>query len=182
MEAICTKAWCPDLNSVIVTNVLQNVHNTRNVTIIFPECGSAYHEWQVVCALARRGHDITKVVFMDSAICLEWTETWQQVAKEQNVEIVILKSYIALREWAQSKGHLNLLVLYINGTVRFTPYYCGQEDVEECMASASAFWEWCHQFAINRTPLNYVRHNVFQIAGCTTWKELAITFNTRQSK
>ena len=185
MDLLCTHSLCPELGAVILSNVMHHIvpclpivstepkeKHSHGRTIIFPECGSAFHEWEVVCTLVSGGHDIAKIVFMDSALVPEWVMTWCQLAEVLAVEIVVLYSYVALEQWAwreiSSSPH-SVIVLYINGSIRFTPYYCGHYDVEECKASASRFGDWCHQFAINQSPINYVRHSALRLAGCTTW-------------
>ena len=184
MNLLGTYAWCPELSNAIVSNVLHDIEpcikavGVEGVTIMFPECGSAFHELEVVRTLAERGHTIARVVFMDSAVASEWMVAWHQILQVRTVDIVVLDSYVALWQWAHEERYSphSVLVVYINGAIRFTPYYCGQNDPEECAASASRFWDWCHQFAINRVPLNYVRHSALRIAGCTTWSDLAATF------
>lgn len=186
MDIIRTHAWCPELSSVVVSNVLHDIEprlkavGGEGVTILFPECGSAFHELEVVRALTDRGHTIARVVFMDSAVAPEWVVAWREIAQVQKFETVVLDSYVGLVHWAWGQNFLahSVLVVYINGGIRFTPYYCGQRDAGECAASASRFWDWCHHFAVNRAPLNYVRHSALRIAACTTWSGLAATFAT----
>ena len=170
-------AWCPEAGHVIVYNVLKSIDccmcTTSGVTVIFPECGSGYHEWEVVHTLLGKGHRIVRIVFMDRIIKLEWTMAWRLLSQLHKVDLVILDSYVALGEWVGglSTPLAAVIVLYINGSFTFSQ--CGPDRSKE---SAVRFWEWCHQFAINRSPLNFVRYGVCRMADSMTWSDLAATF------
>ena len=177
-----THAWGPEMSPLIVANVLQRVERhmctIEGITLIFPECGSGYHEWEVVHALNARGHHIHTLVLMDSSVMSECAQAWHELSQTHKVDVVSLNSYVALEQWVQKmRPRQTIQVIYINGMLRFSPIHCGQLNSDICMKSAIRFWDWCDQFATNRLPLNFVRESVCCLAGCKTWGDLACTFS-----
>jgi hypothetical protein len=192
LEVLSKHAYGAETSPIIVANVLRGTSmsmsmsksmSTSGHTLMFPECGSGYHEWAVVQALRARGHRVRTVVLMDAYVpsneeCI--TQAWQQLAQQHCVELVVLGSYVALEQWVmqQQPPSEPTLVLYINGMLSFSRHWCGREDPDACCEAAMRFWGWCDSFAANRVPHNYIRESVWCLTGSKTWSGVARAFDT----
>lgn len=180
LDILSKHAYGAETSHVIVANVLRGTSmNMSGDTLVFPECGSAYHEWAVVQALRARGHRVHTVVLMDATVpsneeCI--TQAWQQLAQQHGVKLVVLDSYVALEEWVMQQSSEPTLVLYINGMARFSRNWCGLEDPDACREAAMRFWDWCDRYAANRVPHNYIRESVWCLTGSKTWSGVARAF------
>jgi hypothetical protein len=179
-ELIQPHAWSLNDSHNIVVNVLEHIgaatSNTEAaITVVFPECGSGYHEWRVVHALKHAGYKVGTVVLMDSHVQPAWTDAWRCIALLYDVELVVLDSYMAIEQWSRSCSS-DVFVFYINGALRFGTCYCGLVNPSACQMYAVRFWGWCERVASNRIPLNFVGGSVFKLALCNTWFELATVF------
>ena len=48
LSALKEDAWHPNTTDSVIENALSITQNfTQCTTVIFPECGSAYHEWKI---------------------------------------------------------------------------------------------------------------------------------------
>ena len=187
-HALGSYAWSPQEGATIVVNVLRDVGRPdplmRGVTAVFPECGCGYHEWAVVRALLTNDHRVHTVVLMDARIDPAWVLDWHCIAAECNTKLVVLNSYVELEKWTAALSlssnamNQNVMVIYINGSLRFGPVYCRQIEPEVCKEHAVRFWQWCHYFASNRSPINYVGISTLWPAQSKTWSDLATTFSS----
>jgi hypothetical protein len=172
-------AFTPSYSSQIVHNVLKYLSETSQKkhpasTIIFPECGSGFHEWNVLIALKETDHNIKEMIFMDSHIQDEWIPIWQELATMNNIIITILRSYIELDKWSTNTNHQNdVIIIYINGGLKFGESYCKPE----CLESAVRFWDWCAKHAKNKNAINFIGCDMINPANCTSWSELSREFS-----
>ena len=152
-------AWTPDDAHQIVSNVLKYVNSCASTmrisNVIFPECGSGYHEWNVLSVLLQEGYPIRDAIFMDSHIEPWYVEEWHKLALVNKVKVIWLNSYLALEQWTkqqtyQSQSQANkALIIYINGGLKFGKSYSIKLEPEICQKSATRFWEWCDNNAAN---------------------------------
>ena len=187
------QAYYAETSPALVANVLRGTSASMStskggVTLVFPECGSGYHEWAVVKAMRARGNHVRTVVLMDSMSfitvpsnneCIK--QAWQQLAQEHEVELVVLGSYVALEQWAMQQRQppsQATLVLYINGMLCFSRSWCERENPDACREAAMRFWSWCDRFAANRAPHNYILCGVSCLTGSETWSGVARAFAT----
>lgn len=185
-KMLINHAWFHEDGPAIVSNVLKYVGEAKKtvLTVIFPECGCGHHEFSVARALKVAGHRISRIVFMDTKVNPIWITEWHRMADELGIEIIILNSYETLDRWAgelqrtAADEHLGVLVIYINGSLLFSPKLCGQFDPETCRLSAVRFWKWCEKTAFNKVPTNFVRTSVFNPAHSSSWLALATTFTS----
>ena len=173
-------AWTPDDAHQIVSNVLKHVNNWAPImisTAIFPECGSGYHEWNVLLALLREGYNIRDAIFMDSHIQPLWMEEWHKLAQANRVRVKGLDSYLALEQWTkQQPSQHKALVIYINGGLKFGKSYSAKLEPHVSQKSASRFWEWCDDNATNSIAINFMGRDMLHPANCKSWAELALEF------
>ena len=166
LHTLASCAYDIEASKVITCNAMSVCKSTNVHTIVFPECGSGYHEWTIVCELIKQGHHIDQVVFMDSMIgdnklpSSQWLQCWKCMATELNINILTFTSYIELAHWANNT-HATVFVIYINGSFKFGPSYCGPNDCEECRLYACHFWEWCSKHCANQLG-NIVRDRIVQ--------------------
>lgn len=190
-DVLLQDAWTPGDGQAILANVMKyNPCNSghKGLTLVFPECGSGYHEWEIVHVMIEAGHDIVRVVLMDSTIDPRWVAAWRSLSESHGTELVVLDSYVALEKWACSLHLLHealpdatrrtVRVLYVNGAIRFGEFACNAPP-EAARRSAVKFWEWCDVFSINRVPFNYVGSSALRPALSETWMDMATKFNTQ---
>jgi hypothetical protein len=195
LDVLSKQAYSPETSHAIVANVLRRTDtgtgkgtgksmSKSGVTLVFPECGSGYHEWAVVQAMRARENRVCTVVLMDATVpsneeCIK--QAWQQLAQEHEVELVVLGSYVALEQWVmqqQQPPSQPTLVIYINGMLRFSGRWCGRENPDACREAAMRFWGWCDRFAANHVPHNYILGSVWCLTGNETWSGVARAFAT----
>jgi hypothetical protein len=165
--ALRSSAWAPESSDKVLACILDESQAwSRHVSCcIFPECGSGFHEWQIVSSLLEEGQQIKNVIFMDAYIEKEWTVHWNALAKLHSIQLTILNSYDTL-EKLEKVGQS--IVLYVNGCLRF-----GCDFPPESKEAAIAFWNWCQEGALNK-PVNFVRGERLLPGGCSDWKALAL--------
>lgn len=175
-------AWFPRALPVLLNNVERLVSSSperqRATQCIFPECGSGFSEWHVVRLLQEAcGVRLSEVVMMDARMQVQgrWLDVWATLAVRTGVRLVALSSYEQLREWTDTQGATaqSSLVLYINGSIRFSPSTCPLPcPPERSQAAAVQFWRWCHVHALN-APTNFLHGSPQAPCACTTWLSLA---------
>lgn len=181
MELQRTDAWFPEALPRLLAEVKRLISSKADcrcaTTCIFPECGSGYSEWQVVRVLqgvCRVG--VTEVLLMDTHTQENWRGAWAALAAQAGVRLVVQTSYEQLAAWAH--GHASCcapdcLVLYINGSLRFSPSTCPPPcPPGRSKAAAIQFWLWCHAHALN-APANFLLGIPHAPGACVTWSELA---------
>lgn len=184
LHTLAVDAWTPEVSHLIKSHLLEVSHKWYidagiGVTVYMAECGCAFHEWNAVLAMKATGLNITRLVLMDSAMDKHFDKhgaTWAKLATINNIELVTKKSYIHLLEYVQNHSNNCNVVLYINGSLRFSKAYCTNPAL--CKAAAIQFWTWCDQHACNKTPLNFVSCTPTQPAGAVSWAMLANKFAT----
>jgi hypothetical protein len=168
--------------AAILRNVCEHVREistsekSRIKTLIFPESGSGFHEWNVVRALEENGLKVDQVVFMDSWIEPCWVDVWKHHAETFGVKSFIrLDSYDALEQWCSDNSldePESAIVLYINGSLKsHSSFNHGRS--KECMIAAASFLRRCEKIAMNRKPRNFLGCDVTSIGLRQTWTELA---------
>jgi hypothetical protein len=76
---------------------------------------------------------------MDSHVKDEWLLPWREIARLSND---VAKSYSDLVDILICIGVV--IVVYINGSFRFSPFYCGtKHEIEKSRRAAVVFWDWC---------------------------------------
>jgi hypothetical protein len=165
-SALKSSAWAPETCGDVLDSVceMSSSWGTHATGCIFPECGSGYHEWQIVSSLCEAGHPIQKVVLMDAYTDSDWIVHWKALAQLHSVNLTTLDSYNSLNALEKVGKHL---VLYVNGTLRF-----GSRFPLKSKEAAIDFWNWCHDGAANK-PVNFVRGKPVLPGGCSDWSLLA---------
>ncbi len=182
LPVLLSRAWTPDNADQIVSNVLGYVRRwvptptLDGTTVIFPECGSGYHEWNVILTLIQAGYTINEAIFMDTHIEPLWEEEWHRLSLVNKVKIQIFDSYPDLERWTQQHTfQLKVLVIYINGGLKFGISYCAKLGPSVSQKSAIQFWEWCAKNATNPI-VNFMGRDILHPANCKSWSELARVF------
>jgi len=147
---------------------------------VFPECGSGYFEWSAFVRMRRETNvldNVQRIVMMDSHIKDEWLLPWREIARLSNVRLDVAKSYSDLVDiivpCSDEVGAGVVVVVYINGSFRFSPSSCGTKpEIEKSRRAAVVFWDWCTTHAVNE-PTNFLYTSVVEPCGCSTWNELA---------
>lgn len=180
-----SRCWITYHTDQIVSNVLQHVSRAEPTsmisTIIFPECGSGYNEWNVILALIQSGYVIKEVIFMDSKIETICVDEWYRLALVNQIQMQIFDSYIALERWTQRRVlHHKVIVIYINGGIKFGISHCGCIAHTElrppaCLVSAVKFWDWCDKNVTNQL-VNFLGRDMMYPGNCKSWSELACRF------
>ncbi len=174
-------ATCPETSADVVNMVEQcsKRWSKKVTTCIFPECGSAFHEWQVVSMLMQNGFQIREIAFMDAmldpawstAVDLTpetWTDVWKKLASLYNVNLSTFTDYRVLAQFAdQTLG--TSLVIYINGVLRCSAAHQPLSP-RTALMGAAVFWKWCSNHAVNE-PLNF-RSYWTQPFSWTPWETL----------
>jgi hypothetical protein len=183
LSVLQSRAWTTDHAHQIVSNVLEHVSRWAPtpmvLNIIFPECGSGYHEWNVIVTLIQAGYTINEAIFMDSRIEPLWTEEWYRLALGNQVQMQIFYSYVALELWTQKQAlHHKVLVIYINGGLKFGLSYCGcithtKLGPSVCLNSAIQFWEWCDKNA-NNPIINFIGRDIRHPGDCKSWTDSCV--------
>ena len=171
LERLKKDAWSVEASPKIIANLellSREWSLTTDVCCIFPECGSAFHEWKAVMTLKGNGVLLDRVVLMDAQIDPEWVQEWRFLADELALKLHIMDSYVALHEWIKPSP---CIVLYMNGSMRFPKWVCGTHHPQEVKKAAKAFWSWCSQNVVN-APVNFVGFSKLAPCGCTSWSEL----------
>jgi hypothetical protein len=179
LPVLQNSACTPNDSNHIVNNVLNYVNKcTSKVSIIvFPECGSGYHEWNVLIALIRTGYTINTAIFMDSHIEPHSVDEWLRLSQVHHVATKVVDSYVALEHWTKEQTSPNkVFVIYINGGLKFGESYCAKHGSSACLTAAAQFWKWCDQNAANQLTINFIGRDMRHPADCKSWTELANTF------
>ena len=116
LPVLQNSACTPNDSNHIVNNVLHYVNKcTSKVSIIvFPECGSGYHEWNVLIALIQTGYNIITAIFMDSQIEPHSVDEWLRLSQVHHVATKVVDSYVALEHWTKQQTSPNkVFVIYI---------------------------------------------------------------------
>ncbi len=100
-------AWSPGMLPALLRHIEQCVSSMpeylRATTCIFPECGSGFHEWQVVKLLQDTCRmRLSQVVLMDARLHGHWRDAWATMAACAGVQLVTLTSYMQLHDWADT--------------------------------------------------------------------------------
>ena len=144
-------------------------------TCVFPECGSGYFEWSAFIQMRRETNvldNVQRIVMMDSHMKDEWLLPWREIARLSNVRIDVAKSYSDLVDIIIPCSG-NVVVVYINGSFRFSPFSCGTKpEIEKSRRAAVEFWDWCTTHAVNK-PINFLYTSVVEPCACSTWNALA---------
>ena len=153
-------------------------------TCVFPECGSGYFEWSAFIQMRRELHNVQRIVMMDSHIKDDWLLPWGEIARLSNVHLDIAKSYSDLADIIPCSScevavGTVVIVVYINGSFRFSPFYCGTKpEIEKSRQAAVKFWDWCATHAVNE-PTNFLYTSVVEPCACSTWDALARCHESR---
>lgn len=159
----------------LLKNVTEWLGSLKNATMcVFPECGSGYFEWSAFIRMRRELHNVQRVVMMDSHIKDEWLLPWREIARLSNVRLDVAKSYSDLVDTIPCSVAVGVvIVVYINGSFRFSPFYCGTKpEIEKSRRAAVVFWDWCATHAVNE-PANFLYTSVVEPCACSTWNALA---------
>jgi hypothetical protein len=155
-----------------VTDWLGGLSLDTTTICVFPECGSGYFEWSAFVQMRRELHNVQRVVMMDSHIKDEWLLPWHEIARLSNVQLEVAKSYSDLGDIITGEVG-TVVVVYINGSFRFSPSTCGTKpEIEKSRRAAVKFWDWCTTHAVNK-PTNFLYTSVVEPCACSTWNELA---------
>ena len=158
-----------------------NLGSTATVCV-FPECGSGYFEWSAFIQMRRELNNVQRVVMMDSHIKDEWLLPWREIARLSNVRLDVAKSYSDLVDILKCSCEVAVgvvIVVYINGSFRFSPFYCGTKpEIEKSRRAAVEFWDWCSTHAVNE-PINFLYTSVVEPCVCSTWNALARCHESR---
>lgn len=180
MLALKKDAYASDVEDTILNNIVTistswtQLPSHQPTTCLFPECGCAYHEWRAFLHLKANGWNLRSLVLMDETIEDEWRYIWQYLAAVHEIHLIILPSYIALKELCESSLQTSEppLVIYINGSMRFAESTCRISDPIDSGKAAVAFWRWCNEHALNE-PVNFLHISIFKPSLCTSWDDLA---------
>ena len=148
-----------------------------NATVcVFPCCGSGYFEWSAFVRMRRELNNVNRIVMMDPHIKEEWLLPWREIARLSNVRLDVAKSYSELVDIIPCSGEVGIgvvIVVYINGSFRFSPSSCGTKpEIEKSRRAAVKFWDWCTTHAVNE-PTNFLYTSVVEPCACSTWNALA---------
>ena len=151
---------------------------SRDVSIVvFPECGSGYHEWNVLVSLLAAGYTINESIFMDSQIDPCNLLEWHRISVLNRVQIKVFDSYVALEHWTKQRTFTHkVFVIYINGALKFGESYCAKHGTIACLTAATRFWKWCHENAANQLTINFIGRDMRHPADCKSWAELTQMF------
>jgi hypothetical protein len=167
-----------DSEAKLLKNVTDWLGGLKNATMcVFPECGSGYFEWSAFIQMRRELHNVQRIVMMDSHIKDDWLLPWREIARLSNVHLDVAKSYSDLADIIPCSCEVAVgtvvIVVYINGSFRFSPFYCGTKpEIEKSRQAAVKFWDWCTIHAINK-PTNFLYTSVVEPCACSTWDALA---------
>lgn len=165
------------------TKLLKNVTDwfgglilVGNATIcVFPCCGSGYFEWSAFVRMRRETNvldNVQHIVMMDSHMKDDWLLPWREIARLSNVRLDVAKSYSDLGDIIIPCSGV-VVVVYINGSFRFSPFSCGTKpEIEKSRRAAVEFWDWCTTHAVNE-PTNFLYTSVVEPCACSTWDALA---------
>lgn len=158
-------ATCPETSADVVHMIQQwsKRWGKEFTTCIFPECGSAFHEWQIVSMLMQNGFEIREVAFMDAmldpawstAVDLmpeTWTDVWNKLANQYHVNLFTFTDYQTLAKFAERSLETSL-VIYVNGVLRCSAAH-QPLNPRDALIGAALFWKWCSIYAVNE-PLNF---------------------------
>ena len=127
---------------------------------VFPECGSGYFEWSAFVRMRREINvldNVQHIVMMDSHMKDDWQLPWREIARLSNVRLDVAKSYSDLVDIIIPCSGV-VVVVYINGSFRFSPSYCGTEpEIEKSRRAAVEFWDWCTTHAVNEPTISSTR-------------------------
>jgi hypothetical protein len=155
-----------------VTDWFEGLNIGTTTTCVFPCCGSGYFEWSAFIQMRRETNmldNVNRIVMMDSHIKDEWLLPWREIARLSDVHLDVAKSYSDLV--IPCSG--NVVVVYINGSFRFSPSSCGSKpEIEKSRRAAVMFWDWCTTHAVNE-PTNFLYTSVVEPCACSTWNALA---------
>ena len=169
-------ACYPDSEAKLLNNVTDWFGGLilGNATVcVFLCCGSGYFEWSAFVQMRRKLHNVNRIVMMDSHIKDEWLLPWHEIARLSNVRLEVAKSYSDLGDIIAGEVVGTVVVVYINGSFRFSPSSCGTKpEIEKSRRAAVKFWDWCTTHAVNE-PTNFLYTSVVEPCACSTWNELA---------
>ena len=101
----------------------------------------------------------------------EWLLPWREIARLSNVRLDVAKSYSDLVDIIIPCSGRVVVVVYINGSFRFSPSSCGTNpEIEKSRRAAVKFWDWCTTHAVNE-PTNFLYTSVVEPCACSTWNE-----------
>ena len=147
--------------------------DTATMCLVFPCCGSGYFEWSAFVQMRHELNNVQRIVMMDSHIKDEWLLPWHDIAQLSNVQLDVAKSYSDLGDIITGEEVGTVVVVYINGSFRFSPSSCGTKpEIEKSRRAAVVFWDWCTTHAVNE-PINFLYTSVVEPCACSTWDELA---------